>query len=291
MSENTKYSEQHIANQSFNETLEINENLVYGYDGTNARAIKTDASGKLATDIASVVPTISTVNSSDTPLTSGSTFTGTGEDVSTFASIKVNSFSDVASATDGLQLQFSSDNTNWDISYDFTTVAGQGFVAEIGPEAKYFRIVYVNGGTNQADFRLQVIYHSISTQHLGVPVGTVVVDSDNAQLVKAVLAGKKPNGAYSDVNTTAGGNLKVALEELETGVDLASETTLAKLTDVLYATEYGATYNYIMKYKRGTTTWEIQRETISTGLREYATATSALATAWTDRATQTYGAA
>ena len=71
----------------------------------------------------------------------------------------------------------------------------------------------------------------------------------------------------------------------------STEATLSKLTDVLYATEYGATYNYIMKYKRGTTVWEIQRETISTGIREYATDTTTLATAWTDRATQTYGEA
>jgi hypothetical protein len=73
--------------------------------------------------------------------------------------------------------------------------------------------------------------------------------------------------------------------------DGATETTLAKLTDVLYATEYGATYNYIMKYKRGTTEWEIQRETISTGLREYANGTTALATGWSGRAGETYGGA
>jgi len=72
---------------------------------------------------------------------------------------------------------------------------------------------------------------------------------------------------------------------------IATETTLAKLTDVLYATEYGATYNYIMKYKRGTTVWEIQRETISTGVREYAGGDSALATAWSGRAGASYGGA
>jgi hypothetical protein len=60
---------------------------------------------------------------------------------------------------------------------------------------------------------------------------------------------------------------------------------------VLYATEYGATYNYIMRYQRGTTNWEIQRETISTGVRDYASGDSALATVWTNRATQTYGGA
>lgn len=43
----TKFSEQNIQNRSFNESLEINENLMYGYDGTNARAIKVDADGNI----------------------------------------------------------------------------------------------------------------------------------------------------------------------------------------------------------------------------------------------------
>lgn len=88
-----------------------------------------------------------------------------------------------------------------------------------------------------------------------------------------------------------GGALNVHLDAPIDVSAVATEATLAKLTNVLYATEYGATYNYIMRYQRNTTNWEIQRETISTGLREYATDTTALATAWTDRATQTYGLA
>ena len=45
----TKRISQYIDNASYNEDLEINENLVYGYDGTAARAIKTNADGKLQT--------------------------------------------------------------------------------------------------------------------------------------------------------------------------------------------------------------------------------------------------
>lgn len=65
---------------------------------------------------------------------------------------------------------------------------------------------------------------------------------------------------------------------------------------VLYATEYGATYNYIAKYS-ATGAWIVQRETISTGIRDYAfqgNQTPALdpdtvVTAWTGRATNDYG--
>lgn len=55
----------------------------------------------------------------------------------------------------------------------------------------------------------------------------------------------------------------------------------------LYATEYGATYNYICKEDKDGN-WYIQRETISTGIRDYATGTTNVATAWTGRAGQTY---
>jgi hypothetical protein len=90
-----------------------------------------------------------------------------------------------------------------------------------------------------------------------------------------------------------GGKIPVDVDMATEGI--ATEATLAallaELNKVLYATEYGATYNYIMRYKRGTTTWEIQRETISTGLREYANGTTALATGWSGRAGATYGGA
>jgi len=57
----------------------------------------------------------------------------------------------------------------------------------------------------------------------------------------------------------------------------------------LYATEYSETYNYICK-EDTLGNWCIQRETVATGVRDYATGTSAVATAWTNRVTQTYGA-
>lgn len=68
-------------------------------------------------------------------------------------------------------------------------------------------------------------------------------------------------------------------------------TIADSLYEILYATEYGATYNYIMRYQRNTTNWEIQRETISTGLREYANGTTALTTGWSGRVGETYGGA
>jgi hypothetical protein len=107
---------------------------------------------------------ISTANSSTATLTSGSVFTGTAEDVSQYSEVRVSIKSDVASATDGFSAQFSPDGTNWDITDTYTIPANTGKTFGFGVADKFFRIVYTNGGTNQASFRLQTIVHKYRTK-------------------------------------------------------------------------------------------------------------------------------
>lgn len=107
---------------------------------------------------------ISTVNTSTTPLTSAATFTGTSEDVSAYADIRVAVFSDVASATDGLSMQQSEDGTNWDFTDTYTIAANTGKVFDVPSYAKFFRVVYTNGATPQGTFRLQTVYHISRTK-------------------------------------------------------------------------------------------------------------------------------
>lgn len=109
---------------------------------------------------------ISVSNSTTATLTSGSVFTGVGEDVTNFSEMRVSVFSDVASATDGLSLQQSSNNTNWDLTDTYTvslSAAGAGKTYVIPRQARFFRVVYTNGGTNQASFRLQTILNRTAT--------------------------------------------------------------------------------------------------------------------------------
>lgn len=106
----------------------------------------------------------STVNSSTSTLTSGSVFTGTSEDITQMAEARIFVFSDVASATDGLSIQQSSNGTNWDVLDTYTIPASTGKSFGVGTSAKFFRIVYTNGGTNQTVFRLEVVYHRFRTK-------------------------------------------------------------------------------------------------------------------------------
>jgi hypothetical protein len=103
---------------------------------------------------------VSTANSSAVVLAANGVFTGTSEDVSAYATIAVTVFADVASATDGLSLQQSSNGTNWDNTDGYTIPAGTGKTFSFPVEARYFRVVYTNGATLQAAFRLQTLYHT-----------------------------------------------------------------------------------------------------------------------------------
>lgn len=105
---------------------------------------------------------VSSTNSTTTPVTSTLSFTGTGEEWKDFGSIVINVFTDAASGTDGLSIQQSSDNTNWDIrdTYTISSMAsGQGKTFQVQPAARFGRIVYTQGPVNSGAFRLQTIYH------------------------------------------------------------------------------------------------------------------------------------
>lgn len=110
---------------------------------------------------------VSTNNSSSATLTANSTFTGTAEDVSHYASISVQVKASHASATNGLSLQFSIDGTNWDFTTSYTISAAAARWVAVPRQARYFRVVYTNGGTNQTYMRLQTVF---STMALTVPV-------------------------------------------------------------------------------------------------------------------------
>lgn len=103
--------------------------------------------------------TVSSVNSSTSPLGGAGVFTGTSENVKNYSAIQVSVISNVASATDGISLQQSSDGTNWDITDVYTIAAATGKTFSVQPVATFFRVVYTNGAGAQASFRLQTVYH------------------------------------------------------------------------------------------------------------------------------------
>jgi hypothetical protein len=110
------------------------------------------------------IAAISTANSSTSNLGLNAVFSGTSEDVTMYAELRIIVFANQNSATDGLSIQQSSDGTNWDIKDTYTITANEGKTISVGTSGKFFRIVYTNGGVAQTIFRLQSIFHQFRTK-------------------------------------------------------------------------------------------------------------------------------
>jgi hypothetical protein len=185
---------------------------------------------------------ISSNNSSTTTLAGGAVFTGVSEDVSGYQAITVTAFANQASATNGLSLQFSTDNTNWDLTFGYGVQASSARVVAVPVQARYFRVVYTNGASTQSAFRLQTIYEAAPTSNDRATSQLIVLQPSqtsaisNGTTTRATTTGLD---AYTDldilINITAGGTatgtLQIYLEDSVDGGttwdDLASSNTFA----------------------------------------------------------------
>lgn len=158
---------------------------------------------------------LSPENSTTTPLLAGATFTGTAVDLKDYVTVNVVIKASHASATDGFCIDFSSDGTNWDITECHTVPAATGEAHLSRAKGRYCRIRYTNGGTNQTYFRLTTTFKNTAVSMTYEQLSIDVDDTHDAALVRAILAGKKPNGDYTNAQFTTAGNQKFSLEELD----------------------------------------------------------------------------
>jgi len=191
-------------------------------DGTND--VSVNASGQMHTVLRGHVCTNC---STTTPLSAGATFTGVAEDILDYGGIAVFVTSDVASATDGLQIQYSKDgSTNWRTAETYTVLANAQKWFTPPAFGAYLRVVYTNGAADQTSFELTTVLRKTPFKWSSHNIETPITDQDDATLQKAVITGKKANGDYDNVSLTNNGNMKVSLEELESQVSVNNNTQL-----------------------------------------------------------------
>jgi hypothetical protein len=154
--------------------------------------------------------TVDAGNSSTTPLAGGAVFTGAAVEITNFSAISVAAISDVASATSGLSMQFSPDGTNWDHIHAYDVQVG-GVSYMQASELRYFRIVYTNGASAQAYFRLTVILKRHNTMPSRYTFDQGITGKQFADNVKAVIHGLTTagGGAYVPVKVNPSGALTV----------------------------------------------------------------------------------
>jgi hypothetical protein len=184
---------------------------------------------------------VDVANSSTVPLLANGVFTGPSTNVLSYAQVAVTIISDQASATDGLQIQFSTDGVNWDHTHSLTfTPHVTSSLLQSQFHSKFYRVVYTNGTVNQTLFRLQSILHPFSGNGSIIESDAIVKPSDDALVVKSILTGKNIlTGNYVDVRATPEGGLLV---NQDIAID-ASNSSTVNLTGG--ATYVGATASNI----------------------------------------------
>ena len=134
--------------------LTAQRTISVGSDGTEADVIATNGNDGLVV----VSPAhISEENSSSTPLLANATFTGEWEDITNNGIFIVTVNASHVSAIDGLCICFSTDGVNTDSTDEFTIPANTGKTFSFQAATRYFKLTYVNGGSDQTHFRIQTI--------------------------------------------------------------------------------------------------------------------------------------
>lgn len=180
---------------------------------------------------------VSTLNSTSSILGANGIFTGTGEDVLGYTNLVITMHSDVASAVGGLEFQFSFNNIDWFLADEYTyDSAGVSKTYTIQRQARYFRIIYTNGSTPQSDFDLSVICNTVGGLHSSHRIGDMITNEDDAQVVKSVLSGMRPDGDQTNINATFGGSIRANVTNSAGVLPVAQLITLhdGKILNRLY---------------------------------------------------------
>jgi len=159
-------------------------------------------------------------NSTTAQLGADAVFTGSGwQDTLDYGVLSVNITTDQNSATDGLEIQWSDDGISVN-DYDyFTILANQSKTFTFGPANRYYRIKYTNGsGGTTTTLSITSLVRRVYVKPSSHRINDSIVGEDDAELVKSVLTGLAPDGAFKNVQVTNAGNQKISIEEFDGAV-------------------------------------------------------------------------
>jgi len=146
-------------------------------------------------------------NSTSTPLPIDGVFEGAWQDTIDYGTISVGICTDQDSATDGLQVLWSSDGVNTCDKDVFTILADKGKIFTFGPARRYVKIIFTNNGVEQVELdietRLSRVYFKPSSHR----IQDSIVAEDDAELIKSVLTGSDSNGVFRNIKSTDEGIL------------------------------------------------------------------------------------
>jgi hypothetical protein len=153
---------------------------------------------------------ISTLNSTTELLGIDGEFPGVAEEMTNYAIMFVNVYSDVASATDGLCIDASPDGTTWYQTECYTIAADTYKTFSLQCAAKYFKIRYKNGGVAQTTFHIEVKLCTKNALDSSHRVDDIISDQDDATLNKSVLTAQRTdNNLFVPITASNSNNLRI----------------------------------------------------------------------------------
>jgi len=141
----------------------------------------------------------SSENSTTDTLGAGGVYTGTFEEVTRFSIFNLIAYSDVDSAADGIELQWSMNGSTVH-RVEKTKLIGnvnQGRAFTLAHRGPYFRLKYTNGAQAQTVFSLGIVNRFEGTGVITKPLKGSVDDENFAQLVQAATTRRHPDGTFS----------------------------------------------------------------------------------------------
>jgi hypothetical protein len=134
------------------------------------------------------------------------------QDMRDYGVLSVSVHTDQDSAIDGLKIEWSHDKSDITESDIFTVYANKGKTYTFGPAERYYRVSYTNGST-EAFLHITSIIRKSYVKPSSHRIGDIIVAEDDAELMKSVITGERPDEVYGNVQVSSKNNLKVSLDE------------------------------------------------------------------------------
>ena len=181
-------------------------------DGTNAFGTVGNPLNVAGT-INGIQAVVSAGNSSTTTLAGNATFPGSSVDLLAAPGYTAVQVQVLASQNGTLEIQFSTDNSNWDhIITGIVTANGSTSIAT-GIHGRYMKVVYINGSVSQVGgyFRLQTLLVPIVVSPTIKDLDTPVDIDDNALITHSLITGHTTGGGGGmvDVKVSPSGAVQV----------------------------------------------------------------------------------
>ena len=192
------------------------------------------------TKLGQLVGAVSVGNTTTTPLNSGVTFTGTGEQ-NQYRDVYVSC---ITSHTGKLYFDFSNDGTNWNVfpPNGFDLAANVHEAHKALKAGRYFRVRVTNtSGSNQTYLRLYTYYGEFD--QLTSPLNFAPNLDSDATTTKSILVGQTDGGVFNFVGVTPQGELEVSIKD---PTSIFGEVITAELTPVIQSDfVYGLNANLV----------------------------------------------